>query len=148
MGKLKITEQDIGLCQSRGMSILEIAEEYGVTAYYVLRKIQKIAVREHRGKYQGDENGLLGGSLFGRGLPVFDLRVGDIISAIESEITPARKRYRITEIYRHIYIGERLSGGMNGSGKGKWKTAFQKKDYRRAHDPNLVKLVERGGVEI
>lgn len=143
MGKLKITEQDIRLCQTRGMSILAIAEEYGVTAYYVLRKVQQMESREQREKYQGDENGLLGGSLFKRDALAFDLKVGDTISAIEAEITQARKKYRIIEIYRHIYIGERLSGG-----KGTWKTAFQKKDYRRAHDPNLVKLVSRGGIEV
>jgi hypothetical protein len=146
MGKLKITEQDIRLCQTRGMSILAIAEEYGVTAYYVLRKVQQMESREQREKYQGDENGLLGGSLFKRDALAFDLKVGDTITAIEAEITQARKRYRVTEIYGHIYIGERLSGGARG--QGTWKTAFQKKDYRRAHDPNLVKLVSRGGIEV
>lgn len=132
----KITDQDIRDCQSRGMEILAIAEKYEVTAYTVMRKIQKMENQERkkevRGRAEPRERNLFRGEN-----PAFDLEVGDIVSAIQDEISPARRRYRVTGIYRHVYMCETLSG------KYKWSTTFRKDDYMKAYDPGLVRLVER-----
>ena len=138
-GKWRITDQDIKECRDAGMDIQAIAAKYKVASSTVLRRIRKIdgvkkekpAVTQKKYEKRCMEN-----------LPNdFDIEIGDIISAVEKEIGPARNKYRVTEIYKDTYIGEKLSGG-------KWRTVFRKADYKRGHDPCLVRLVSKGGIEI
>ena len=151
--KCRITDQNIRDCQEQGMKILQIAEKYGVQSYTVLRKIQKMEKEELQQQANRCEPKSTKTNLFGvpydkvRSSPAsvdFDIKIGDIISAVEGEITPERKGYRVTEIYDHIYIGKRLIGG---NGKGTWKTAFRKSDYKKGFDPCLVKIVQKGGID-
>jgi hypothetical protein len=131
----KITDQNIKDCLSAKMSIKKIALKYGVSAYTVLKKIQKIE-REDARKDLPDPRAY-NGNAFGAINPNFNLVVGDTVMAIEPEISPERRPYKIVAISEAVYVGLNLVHG--------WKAAFRIQDYMTAHDSHVVRLVNKGG---
>jgi len=65
---------------------------------------------------------------------VFDLEVGDEISAYEFDISKGRHTYRVISIGKYLFTGERVHGYP-------WKVSFLIKDYGRPSDPAHVKKI-------
>lgn len=140
--KTKITEGNVRESLAKGMTIQEIATEYGVVSRTVLKIKQAMEKRDSE-EAAGVKPTTGNKAPKGAKLTItdigtkFDLKIGDIISAIESEISKKRNIYEVVAIYEEIYIGEKQNGG------GTWRTTFRKDEYMKSYDPCAVRLVSR-----
>jgi hypothetical protein len=124
----RITEDNIKDGLANGKKIPEIAQEYGVTPITVLTMVQKM---EKDGKKVRNE------PIYIRG-HVFNLKIGDIFTANDFELSRERHDYEVVYIDEDIYVGHKLTGD------GHWNAAFMVSDYMTNHDPHRVR---RKGVE-
>lgn len=139
--KVKITEGNVRECLAKGMTLQEIASEYGVVSNTVLNIKQAM---EKRDKDEATAAKTASGNKAPKKAKLtitdigtkFDLEIGDTFSAIESEISKRRNVYVVVAIYEDTYIGEKQNGG-------KWRTTFRKDDYMKSHDPCAVRFVSR-----
>ena len=144
MAQRKISDDEIKDCLDRKMSVEEIAEKFRVKPYSVILKIKKIA-KESDDTADGQKRKYTSK----RGMPFnespeaivpppikFDLRVGDIVTAYETEVSKYRRDYKVIKILKDIYLCRRLV-------KNGWITAFRKQDYKQIHDGGQVRLKTR-----
>ena len=135
----KITREDVINGRENGLSIQEMSYEYDVAPYTVLLLVKKIereeneqgqAVKPFLGRFENDCGAYI--------TPIeFDLEVGDIVEALDSETSAIKRKYCVTRISTHVYECERLS-------EPKYRTSFRIDDYKRIHDPGKVKLIAKG----
>lgn len=147
-GKIKLTHADLESCLKENMPVSEIAEKYDMHIISVKARIHDYK-KQHQTQWGETSEFVLQKKLVtyetkGIELPPeqkrFDLRVGDIISAVDIRADGHRRKYRVVDISRRVYTCERIEG--NGKGI---QVDFIKHDYRRASDTGKVKFVERGG---
>lgn len=126
---MNIDMADVARMREEGKSYTEIATFYGTT-----RNV--ISGRFKASRYNATQKGLVG-YVRPETLPkqkVFDLNVGDIITALEPEISHYRHKYKIVSIGKELYICERV-------GKYPYRVAFRIKDYGQYHDDGKVRKI-------
>lgn len=119
----RITEDNIKDGLANGKKIPEIAEEYGVSPITVLTMVHKMEKDGKRVEHS---------PIYIRS-PKFNLKIGDIITANDFELSRDRHDYEIIYINDAFYVGYKLTG------EGHWNTAFQVLDYMTNHDPHRVR---------
>ena len=121
----RITEADIRSSLNLKKTIVQIGRDYEVAPITVLKMIQKMEKDDRTFKVERPKQ--------------FDLRIGDVFTAIESEISSEKNEYVVIYIDDVKYIGKKISG------LGKWKAAFLISDYGTRHDPCHVQRRRKEG---
>lgn len=95
-------------------------------------------------KYLGTKRNFVDREITQQAKRVFPVKIGDVISAYETEITKTRHNYTVEAIYRHIYTARRvITKRHKGAEPDRFEylVSFQIKDYGQHSDPARVKLI-------